>query len=171
MKRLTLWGTGLGIIVLGCATLYALTEEWRYPVDGTIFQVMSDGKGGCAIAVLVTDVIHRVEWIDSQGLLQFDSGEMGSTLPYGLYTGPVHECTRRQLVFTSSYFLPVLIQVTRKGTVIPAFALDGFIIGAPINPMISIAFPRNRFADKKGFFVINVNTNTDENTLVRYTYK
>jgi hypothetical protein len=171
MKRLTVWGSALAIIVIGCATLCALTEQWRYPVDGTVFQVVSDGKGGCAIAVQVTDVVYRVEWIDKHGQLQFDSGKMGSMLPYGLYAGPIHECTRRQLVFTSAYLFPVLVQVTRTGTVIPAFAFDGFVIGAPFNQMLPVAIPRNRYADKKGFFVINVNTNTDVNILVRYTYK
>jgi len=167
-KKLMIW---CGIVVVGCATLYAVTEQWRYTVDGEIIQVLSDGKGGCAIAHLVTADVLRVEWFDKNGILLYDTGPMKETFPLGGFGGPIHECTPKQIVLTCSYFLPVLLQVKRNGTELPAFDIRGIVLGFPYNEGVPVVFPSSRFTDKKGLFVINVNTNTDENTLVRYSYK
>ena len=171
MKPTTVLMTGIIVIALGCAVGSALTEQWRHPVDGEIFQVLADGKGGCGIAVLVTDDVFRVEWIDKKGEVLFDSGKMGGVFSIGTLSGPIHECTPRQLVFTGTYFFPYLIQVTRAGKILPAFALGGFVLGSPYSTTPIMSLPSSRFTDKKGFFVINVDTNTEAQTLVRYTYK
>ena len=160
-----------GIAAIGCATLYAVTEQWRYTADGTIIQVLSDGKGGCAIASLVTADVVRVEWFDKNGALLYDTGPMQGSFPVGGFGGPINECTPKQIVLTSSFFLPVLLQVKRNGTELPAFDMRGIVLGFPYTEAAPGVFPSSRFTDKKGLFVINVNTNTDENTLVRYSYK
>ena len=64
--------------------------------------------------------------------------------------------------------LPLLVQVNKKGDETPVITLGGFLYGRPIP---GLAANVSSLTDKKGFFVINVNTNAKTSAVVRYSYK
>jgi hypothetical protein len=150
----------ISIIIIGLH-VFAATEQWRYQSPHEITQIMTDGKGGCAVVVADTNGVSQVIWLDKKGQVLYTS------LPApGFPIGAINSCTPKQLVYTLLLGPPMLVQVTKTGQEIPVASIGGFLYGRPLTYGSA-----NELSDKKGFFVINVETNTMRKTLVRYSYK
>lgn len=150
----------IGMIIIGLH-VFAATEQWRYQSPHEITQIMADGKGGCALVVADTNGIAQVIWLDKKGQLLYTSLQAP-----GFPIGAINSCTPKQLVYTLFLGPPMLVQVTRTGQEIPVASIGGYLYGRPLT-----YGGGSELSDKKGFFVVNVETNTMRKTLVRYSYK
>ncbi|NLF39686.1 hypothetical protein GX586_09590 [bacterium] len=146
----------------GATRLFAATQEWQTPPVSNILQLVADGKGGCVVASSDTNERVRVTWYDRKGAVMYESPEMLGYGPLSI----INSCSSKQLLYTMYYGLPMLVQVSRNGSALPVASIGGYTIGGPI-----AVFPASRFADAKGFFVINVDTNIPAKRAVRYSYK
>lgn len=157
--------TQMGAVVLmsGCLAAWGLTEEWRYAANAAVAQIVSDGKGGCALVERATNDICHVVWLNKKG----EVVQVVGPIPFSSIGPTINECTPKQLLVTAMLGIPMMVQADTKGKVTPLVALNGFVIGfyAPA------PYALNRMGDAKGFFVVNVNTNTLAYSVVRYRYK
>jgi hypothetical protein len=152
------------LVVCGCVTALAVTEQWRYAVRASVQQIVSDSKGGCVVSDRDVSNFVSVVWLTSKGAVQFTSGVVTGS-PIGAM---IHDCTASQLLYTGTPGFPMMVQVSKKGTMTPVVAIGGYLFG---NPMIIPPYSASRLQDKKGFFVVNVNTNSGVESVVRYLYK
>jgi hypothetical protein len=144
-------------------TGWALTEQWRYAARASVQQIVSDGKGGCAVSDRDISNYVSVVWLTQKGAVQFTTGVITGS-PFGAM---INDCTASQLLYTGTPGFPMMVQVNKKGVMTPVVAIGGYLLGSPM----VIPFGSSRVQDKKGFFVVNVNTNTGVETVVRYLYK
>ncbi len=150
-----------GTVALTVLLARAATRQWEYTSIQTIIQVVADGKGGCALAMADTNNIVTVVWLDRKGRSLYQS------LPVsGPMLGPIQDCSPKQLTYTIFIGYPMIVQVDKKGHEQPVVSIGGITYGTPLAPNAN-----NRLGDKKGFLVINVDTNTMRETLVRYSFK
>ena len=153
---------GACVAVFAAVSVLAATELWRTPTVSNVIQVMADGKGGCACAWFDTNATINLAWFDAKGRVRYTSEP--SDIPIPIL--PINACTPKQLLYTTVYGFPMMVQVDKKGRAIPVATIGGFVIGSP--PML---LPRNSLTDQKGFFLINVDTNNAVECVVRYSYK
>ncbi len=151
------------VAVCGSLTAWGLTEQWRHVARAPVQQIVGDGKGGCAFVTRETNAFVSVVWLDKKGQLRYDSGPM-ETVPIGPV---INDCTPKQVVYTGTAGFPMMVQVDKNGSPTPVVSFGGYLIGMTI----VAPYGHSRLGDKKGFFVLNVNTNTGVNTVVRYLYK
>jgi hypothetical protein len=151
------------LISLSVLFVFAATEQWKFPVTMQIAQVVADGYGGCAISAVETNGYVTIHWLDKKGNAKYTSD------PYpGFIPGIIQSCSKKQLTYMSLIPIPLLVQVNKKGDEKPVVSLGGFLYGRPLP---SLGANVNSFIDKKGFFVINVNTTAVTSAVVRYSYK
>ncbi len=151
------------LIGCGCLTAGALTEQWRYVARAAVQQIVADGKGGCVIADRDASNFAGVVWLNQKGAVQYTAGVVTGS-PFATI---VNGCSASQLLYTGTPGFPMMAQVDKKGVAKPVVAFGGYLLGMPM----MMPFGPSRLDDKKGFFVVNVNTNTDVNTVVRYLFK
>jgi hypothetical protein len=151
------------LVVCGCVTAWAVTEQWRYAARASVQQIISDGKGGCAVADKDVSNLVSVVWLNQKGAVQFTTGVITGS-PFGAF---INDCTASQLLYTGTPGFPMMVQVGKKGTMTPVVAIGGYLLGSPM----IVPFGSSRVQDKKGFFVVNVNTNSGVESVVRYLYK
>ena len=153
------------IIVLGLAvTAAALTERWRYTSNQRVFQLVADGGGGCALISIITNDLVRLVWLNKKGNQIMVIDPIGMVFPT---EGPIHQCTPRGLLVAAGMPYPLLFQISSKGALTPVATLGGLLLGSPIvSPL-----PHSVYADRKGFFAININTTLQSYAVIRYTYK
>ena len=163
MKKLHKKTLAAALISLSVLFVFAATEQWRFTVPMMLVQVVADGNGGCATAALDTNGFINVFWFDKKGDIKYTSDPIPGFMP-----GIIQSCSKKQLVYMSMIPMPLLVQVNKKGDEKPVVSLGGFLYGRPLPGM---AANTSSLTDKKGFFVINVNTNAETSAIVRYTYK
>jgi len=143
----------------------AATEEWRFEGTNDIFQITSDGKGGCAVTritgVLGPAPTGDVLWFDRKGQLVYQGGISN------LLGGGIAVCTRDNLVYGDVRDTNIVVHVNADGaaTILPASA--GTINHLPWRYF----YNGSHVNDKKGYFVVVTETNANEVALVRYLYK
>lgn len=144
---------------------YAVTEQWRNTFTGVdgIIQVVADGKGGCAVASLDTNGIAIISWYNKKGDVIYQS----DNYIYG-FPNMIQACSKNQLTYMLTVPVPMIVQVDKKGAERPVAVINGYLYSLPFT---SLSANANTFVDKKGFFVVNANTNTKTFAVVRYTYK
>jgi len=147
----------------GCLTARALTEQWRYVTRAAVQQIAADGKGGCAYVDKDASNWASVVWLNQKGAVQYATGVLTGSFMGAIING----CSANQLLYTGMIGFPMMAQVDKKGKALPVAAFGGYVLGMPL----MMPFGTSLLNDKKGFFVINVNTNTEVNTVVRYLYK
>ena len=144
----------------------AATEEWSYDGLSNIFQVVTDGKGGCAMT-RCTNTIENIElhWLDKTGTLIYQ------TTLSNILTSSIIECTPKHLLFADYRSHPVFIQVDDKGveSVIPSS--PGKYNMLPGTDLIPIPMINTKLDDSKGFFLVRSSTNDSGATLIRYKNK
>ena len=160
------------VIILLCScclaslTLVAVTEQWRYDTGEEVLQVVADGKGGCAVFYGGTNSTYSCVWLDRKGRILYQASGPGSG-PFGI---GITACSPKQLLYADFSTFPQLVQVRKQRAPVPVAALGGFVIGTPFAP-VPIPVPSSQVGDRKGFFVVNTNTNAEEDTVIRYSYK
>ena len=146
--------------VLLSLSVTAATREWSYDGSNGVYQIVSDGNGGCALLRIVAGG-GEVVWLNKKGEVQYQ------TIVSNVAVGGIVYCTPKNLVFADERERPVVYHVDKKGAVqeLPA---DPHTFNTPL-----ILFPilPNRLADKKGFFAVITETNANINTCVRYSNK
>ena len=149
-------------LCLAAGILLAATEQWSYSAPAPVQQIVADGKGGCAFVSTDTNGISSVVWLDKKGVNKFvyDIGSVFFIQP------SILSCSKKELIFGPPGF-PVLAQVDKKGNVQAVADLTGYLMPFPV--LFPIGF--SELSDRKGFFVVNVNTNSGQNTIVRYSFK
>ena len=149
------------VALAGTLAASAATEQWHVTVTGEVTQIVADGSGGCAFLRMEKGT-NYVVWLNRKGEAIYQSTSLGTMLFSG-----ITECTPKQILFTIISGYPMMVQVSSKGVETPVAVMGGFVLGSPIS--VPVTF--NKLADKKGFFIYNVNTNTAAGALVRYTFK
>ncbi len=144
----------------------AASEDWTYDGLSNIFQVVADGKGGCAI-VRSTNSIDNSElvWLDKKGQ------QIYQTTISNCIRNSIINCSSKQLLFTDFRPTPVFIQVDNNGTesVVPSPA--GKYNMLPATGTTPLAVINTKIDDKKGFFLVRSSTNQNGATLIRYKNK
>lgn len=150
-------------VAMAATAAHGVTEQWRGLTASNIVHVVADGKGGCAVAYLYESEKLRVVWYDGKGDVLYDSG-IGKPQDF---SNVIAVCTPKQLVYTTVLTTNlVAVHVTPKGTQEVVVDFEEITIGGSRGGVAVC-----RMGDRKGFFAINVNTNTGSQTLVRYRYK
>ncbi len=166
MKNKTLIFLFLSVSLLFSFPINAATEDWSYDGLSNIFQVVTDGKGGCAMT-RSTNSLDNIElvWLDKTGALIYQ------TTISNYIISAIIDCTPTQLLFSDYRSHPVFIQVDENGveTIVPSPAgkfnmLPG--TGSTRFPVIN-----TRLNDRKGFFLVRSSTNDTGATLIRYKNK
>lgn len=140
----------------------AATEQWRFAVTGTVYQLMADTSGGCAFVLVDTNSTARVFWLNKNGVPVYVSIPMSFG---GMLS--LNSCSPKQILFTTISGYPMMVQVDSKGRETPVAAVGSFVLGVPF--MVPVAL--NAPMDKKGFFVQNIETNTmRRGAIVRYKF-
>jgi hypothetical protein len=151
--------------LLACLALHAATEQWRYATGQRVAQILADGKGGCAVLYGDTNDHFTIVWLDKKGAVRYQqSGQLSSGPPLAMLAA----CTSKQLLHSDLSIFYQLVQVNKKGEPRAVAALGGFVLGSPLFPA---PFALSDTGDRKGFFVLNTDTNTSEDTVVRYRFK
>jgi hypothetical protein len=153
------------VLVLLCAlaaTLYAATREWSVPVNGQVFQVVADGKGGCAFVWVSGSSTGTVVWVDKKGAVKYQK----AVVLLGPYSGII-KCTKKELVFVDASGQSVIVQVDKKNQTSEISEPGKLLLGA------GYPYPASIPADKKGFFALSVDTNSPMPAfeLIRYSDK
>ena len=145
------------------ATLYAATREWSIPIEGQTFQIIADGKGGCAFITIGTGMVGKVVWVDKKGMVKYEDT---ISVP-ALYVGII-KCTKKELVYSKSPASSFkVIQVDKKGQV-TELSDPGKLLLGPFYP-----YPSSQPSDRKGFFALSAVTNPPPPSfeLIRYKSK
>jgi len=144
---------------------FAVKEQWRRTFTGIkgIVQVVADEKGGCAIATLDTNSLIKVVWCDKKGNVIYCSDKFLVS-----YIATIQSVSKNQLVYLATSPFPLFVQVDKKGRVTPVISIGGYMYPVPLT---ATAGNLNKFVDKKGFFVVNANTNIKSHAVIRYSYK
>jgi hypothetical protein len=150
------------LLCLLALTAFAATRQWSIDTPGQIYQVVGDGKGGCAFVWITTGDVPTVVWADKKGAIIHQKTLSVHTWPF-----PITQCTPKQLNYLSEVGGGnQLVQVDKKGqeTSEPA---SGVVVNG------GFPFTLSRAMDKKGFFTIELNTNTPAmpSKLIRYSNK
>lgn len=148
-------------VCLAATLLFAATEQWSYTAPAAVYQIVGDGKGGCAFCAADTNDISTVVWLDKKGAEKFVYGPVTP-----IFMQPtILSCSKKELIFGPPGF-PIIAQVDKKGDVQAVAGLTGYLLPTPL----VFPFGASQLSDKKGFFVINVNTHSGQNTIVRYSF-
>ena len=146
--------------------LFAATEVWKYdrnsdPDGAMLFQIVNDGKGGCATVWSNTNELFNIVWLDKKGKVKYNQ-QM-----YGFFFSPniIMQCSKKQLVYLSGAPIPMIVQVNSKGKAKVIGTLNGYLTG-----ILTIPIPQQKLSDKKGFFAVNADTNSVYHTLIRYSH-
>jgi len=148
------------VVALAVATtVQAATLEWAVDGFAVIYQVVADGKGGCAVLGAYPGG-PCVVWIDSSGAKVYDRTLTTSSLGILAFDG-------KNLVYHLATSPMTLVTVDKKGaerTVSdPAYHMYGTYVAAPYQP--------SRAGDKKGFFTAQAPTGAGTWRVARYSYK
>ena len=151
-------------LVLGTLAVSAATPEWSY--DGTfaiIYQVVSDGKGGCGVYGVQTNGNYHVAWLDKHGDVIYQRSVAPGDIIWNIYG-----VTRKAIVFglqtgAGAELISVDKSGTQSGTPFPVNSLY-FQVGLP-------PYGTSITQDKKGYFFPLRDLLTGIFTLERYSYK
>jgi len=140
---------------------FAVSEAWSYGDDlATVYQILADGAGGCAIFGITTNGQSIIAWLDKKGTALYTKRIASS---YGLAAA-----SKKAIVYSSITAPPyVFIHVDNKGA-------ETTITDAPYNLMTSLLFPTGlaqNQVDSKGFFAVKLPIAPGSVKLARFTYK
>ena len=149
---------------LMCGAAAAATQQWTYerPMS-SIYQILTDGSGGCAIFAIDTNSLYRIAWLNSKGTVLYET-----VLPPGSSSLGLASCDKSGIIYSvvsgSSYSM---VYVDKKGALTtvsdPAYQ---------ILPGIFPSYYYTRASDKKGFFAMKTALAPPNiSTLARYSYK
>ena len=159
-RTLTIALFALAVCITG---VHAATREWSVDAPGQIYQVVGDGKGGCAFVWITTAGVPTVVWVDKKGAVKYEKTLSPTSWPFS-----VAQCTRRQINYLSDTGSGhQLVQIDKQGRE-TSVATSGQVVANGGYP-----FTLLNATDKKGFFVVQLSTNTPAPTsqLVRYSNK
>ena len=158
-STLALGGICAGMM-LTCASR-AATVQWSYPGTSMIFQVVADGKGGCAFSRVFLPQQGELTWLDKAGAVVYQTGLSNAIV------GGVIACTDKYVVFADARPERVVFLVDSSGSAVQVPAPPGSVNRSPGQ----FPFCQRRLYDTKGFFAVNTNGASTEVTLVRYSNK
>ncbi len=140
------------------SSLFAATEQWSNDLGvGTVFDLLVDGNGGCALVVTLPAGM-TVLWFDKKGNKLYEKVVTG--------TAAITAVSKKNMVYQLRTSETIQVQVDNKGreTTIADSAYD-------INSKNFMGTPILSTGDKKGFIVYKQNKSTGLITLIRYSYK
>jgi hypothetical protein len=148
---------GLSLLTFSAA---AVTEEWSTRENWTIiYQVVADGKGGCAVFGSVPGA-YVIAWYDRKGDEIYDTTFTAPS--FGLYS-----CTKKSLSYSKyggvDYEMIVVDKDGSETTVLQGNT-DFSYIGIP-------PYQVSVVQDKKGYFVAKVNKGNGKWFVTRYSHK
>jgi|GEM_PF-539386 len=144
----------------------AASEVWTYDGLSNIFQVVADGKGGCAMTRCTNSIDNaEIVWLDNKGQLIFQ------TSISNIIKSSIIMCTPKHLLFTDFRPDPVFIQVDNNGTESVVSSPSGKYNMVPGPGTIPVGILNSKIDDKKGFFLVRSATNENGATLIRYKNK
>lgn len=148
-----------GMVFAITISTHAATLVWGIDGFDTVYQIVADGKGGCAVVGVASSAPYIV-WLDSAGNIVYQRTLTVSTLGIVAFDG-------KNLVYHLATSPMTLVTVDKKGTEKtvsdPAYHLFGAFMGMPYQP--------NRPFDKKGFFTAQAPTGSGTWRVARYSYK
>ena len=150
---------GVAVAAL-CLAAAAATELWRYKVDGEIYQIVADGRGGGAIAWEDTNSNAYITWLDKRGAVIYEnalSNKIGSQILM---------CSPKWLLYADERPEGIIVQRDRKGGETILAAPNGDVSGSFLSVL-----PRNTIVDRKGFFGVLLTMSTSEQALLRFKNK
>ena len=161
------------LLVLGAAwsmavAVQAVTPDWTYESTNAVFQVVPDGKGGCAVVLawlLGPPQGGRLLWFDSDGTVRYQAGLSN------ILGGAVIDCTDKQLIFADARPAAAVYLVDDKGAIAKVPSPPGSVNKVGISSFPIAIYRNDVVYDKKGFFVVEAATNQTSSTLIRYTNK
>lgn len=140
-------------------TTQAATLLWAVDGFDAIYQMVADGKGGCAVAGVYLGAPYIV-WLDSAGNKVYQKTLAVGTLGIVAFDG-------KNLVYHLSTSPMTLVTVDKKSNEKsvsdPAYHMFGTFMITPYQP--------NRPFDKKGFFTAQAPTAPGTWRVARYAYK
>ena len=150
------------------AAVQAVTPDWTYESTNAVFQIVPDGKGGCAVVLawlLGPPQGGQLLWFDSDGTVRYQTGLSN------ILAGTVIDCSDKRLMFADTRPSAAVYLVDEKGTVTKVPSPPG-----SVNQVMQASFPiviyqNDAIYDKKGFFLVEAATNQTSATLIRYTNK
>lgn len=157
----TIWRKMLLACCITAIPALAATQLWTFGPVLAVYQVVADGSGGCAVGWIETNGFMFVTWLDKKGNEVFS--HRGSGFSPG---GPVLGCNKKQLVYADVPGLFTTVTVDRKGVATVVTALGAFLQEPPGSPS-----SRCKLDDPRGIFLVNMNTNTGFQTLIRMSHK
>ena len=144
---------------LGAAALASgMTEQWRYESSNEIYQVYADGNGGCALAIVDTNDVQTIIWLDKKGKVFFQ------TVLTNNVRRPIVYCTAKQLMLHDERERSVILVIDTKGQVTTLDSADRDVQ----DPFLNMLLPENVTVDKKGFFGFLFKPCGTGNTVIRY---
>jgi hypothetical protein len=149
---------------MGTIAVSAATPEWSYDATfGIIFQVVADGKGGCAVMGVQTNSSYHVAWLDKKGNVIYDK----TLVPGGVVLN-IYGASKKGLMFGIQTMAgPELITVDKDGVESgQAYPVNSLYFQVGVPP-----YGASITQDKKGFFFQLRDPLTGIYTLERYSFK
>ncbi|MCX7002191.1 MAG: hypothetical protein NTV22_02830 [bacterium] len=162
MKALYMLVLAAALAALASVPALAVTEAWSYGDDlATVYQILADGAGGCAMYGITTNGQSIIVWLDKKGTATYTKRITNSM--YGLAAA-----SKKEIVYSNATASPyVFTHVDKKGVETSvtdaAFNLATTQLGPP-------GLAQNQ-ADSKGFFAIKLPLGPGVIKLVRFNYK
>ena len=146
------------VIVLVATAVYAATEQWSIDGQCLIFQVVADGKGGCALTCSETNGAESVIWVNKKGGIIYQTIVSNVT---------IIACSNKQLVYNDDLSDSKIVQVdVKKGTTVIEQA-NKKLYGSLL---LNVTYASEMY-DKKGFFAVKIDASTGRQQLVRFSNK
>jgi len=149
----------LCIAVTGsCIKLNAATEQWEVDGKDMIYQVAADGKGGCALIRVETNLVYSILWVDKKGAEIYEAGVSNAS---------IISCSNKQLVYSDDFNGSGIIQVDSKGSTTKISKPGEEAYASYFGKII----PSSVMSDKKGFFGVKMEILINRQKLVRFSNK
>jgi hypothetical protein len=158
--RLTTATTLTITLLLFAVPLFAATKQWSTPAHwSTIYQIVADGKGGCAVYGTGTGG-YFLAWYCKKGQEIYTTQLTGSSA--GIYA-----CSKKSLAYNrqgTAHHEMIVVDTSGAETPVSENQVDFYYIGSSTHG-VSVTH------DKKGYFVPKRNMDTGKTYVTRYTYK
>ncbi len=155
-------------VFIFCNSINAATELWSYDGWQLIWQIVPDGKGGCAFVRVESNDLAEVVWLDKKGGLVYKTN-INTTNNSGPSAASdfILFFKNKNLFFRDIIDgASAVIEIDPKGQKTTLKSSGNDIRG----PVLMFYSP-SELSDKKGFFTTKMDIIDNRQKLVRFSYK
>ncbi|NLF39047.1 hypothetical protein GX586_06350 [bacterium] len=159
MKTPILAALAAAIVITAALPAAAATPQWSSTNSGTVYQMVPDGAGGCALFIIRTNGTFSVVWLGNKGAARYTKDNVNPISAMAIV-----ECTSKALSYLSTTGMTT---VDKKG-------VETFFVPPPGGIFYPALLPSQAIAqDRKGFFVNEYRTNilNQMSIIWRYLHK